>query len=226
MASPRRILLLHSDESCCTRLIRLCEQTQEFVTCCTAEGDTLAECIRQDAADIYLVGGESGAEILARCEKLAQQVTTAPIVAVMPQADTAATAAVLDAGAIDCIDPDLHPAVLRARLRAHLRVRDAAYGAPRPIGHCLLQPDRRRIVCHRTGRHVALTRKEVDILRTLQKARGPVTRGELLCRVWSLHRHVETNTIETHIYRLRRKLVAIGLADVIATEGGGYRLVR
>ena len=52
-----------------------------------------------------------------------------------------------------------------------------------------------------------LTEKEVSIILHLSKIKSPVTINELQKNVW-LHRNdMETHTVETHIYRLRKKIL-------------------
>ena len=54
---------------------------------------------------------------------------------------------------------------------------------------------------------------------------GPVAvpRETLLAMVWGYNAKVSTHTLETHVYRLRRKL-GDPAGEIIATEGRGYRL--
>ena len=76
------------------------------------------------------------------------------------------------------------------------------------------------------GRRVRLTDKEAAILRWLCQAGGVVTRERLLAEVWGYGAAITTHTLETHIYRLRRKIEPDPAAPrLLLTEPGGYRLV-
>lgn len=73
------------------------------------------------------------------------------------------------------------------------------------------------------GSQTRLTGKEAAILTRLGHADGAVVGREvLLDEVWGYGAGISTHTLETHIYRLRRKLGG----DLLVTEGGGYRLTK
>lgn len=75
------------------------------------------------------------------------------------------------------------------------------------------------------GRKVRLTEKETDILKFLHASTGTVPRDILLHEVWGYGPAVATHTLETHIYRLRKKIEEDpARARILLTEAGGYRL--
>jgi len=51
-----------------------------------------------------------------------------------------------------------------------------------------------------------LTEKEADIIIFLKKSEKPVTINQLQTEVWGHNSKLETHTVETHIYRLRKKI--------------------
>jgi len=54
-----------------------------------------------------------------------------------------------------------------------------------------------------------LTEKEVKTIIYLNTKKKPVTTNELQDKVWSYQSNMETHTVETHIYRLRKKIFNI-----------------
>jgi DNA-binding response OmpR family regulator len=119
---------------------------------------------------------------------------------------------------------------LMAHLRARLEVStiELADAAPAPIriGPYEFSPEEKTLRHDDANRRIRLTEKEAAILTFLHgMGRRAVPRLELLREVWGYHPSVTTHTLETHIYRLRRKLEADPTnARLLITEGGGYRL--
>ena len=52
-----------------------------------------------------------------------------------------------------------------------------------------------------------LTEKEINTIIFLSKSNKPVSVNELQEKVWSYQSNIETHTVETHIYRLRKKIL-------------------
>lgn len=72
---------------------------------------------------------------------------------------------------------------------------------------------------------IKLTEREVEIIKYLYKFRDIfISKTELQKNVWKYNEDVSTHTVETHIYRLRRKVESNGSAQLIITDKGGYKL--
>ena len=74
------------------------------------------------------------------------------------------------------------------------------------------------------GRKVELSKNEYRILQVLFERRGRVVAREtLMQRLWETDLFVDENTLTVNIARLRRKLEAKGVRDLIVTKKGlGY----
>ena len=57
------------------------------------------------------------------------------------------------------------------------------------------------------NKNLKLTEKEVKTILYLSKAKKPSNINELQNKVWGYHSKLETHTVETHIYRLRKKFL-------------------
>ena len=70
---------------------------------------------------------------------------------------------------------------------------------------------------------LGLTEKEIDIIIFLKKSKEPVTINKLQIKVWGHQSKLETHTVETHIYRLRKKIYSVfGDDDFIKSSKFGY----
>ena len=70
-----------------------------------------------------------------------------------------------------------------------------------------------------------LTEKEINIITFLSKSNVPVSIDELQEKVWSYQPDIETHTVETHIYRLRKKILNLFNDDeFIISEKNGYKI--
>ena len=70
-----------------------------------------------------------------------------------------------------------------------------------------------------------LTEKEVGIILYLSKKIRPVSIQELQTNVWQYQSDIETHTVETHIYRLRKKIVKIfNDNNFIISKKNGYQI--
>jgi DNA-binding response OmpR family regulator len=70
-----------------------------------------------------------------------------------------------------------------------------------------------------------LTEKEISIIIYLSKLNKPISINELQTKVWDYHSDIETHTVETHIYRLRKKISKNFLDDnFIISKNNGYQI--
>jgi DNA-binding response OmpR family regulator len=132
----------------------------------------------------------------------------------------------LDAGASDFVAKPIRINLLLARLRAHLRQCEFNDDAVLTIGPYAFRPGA-KLLSDRSGRKkVRLTEKETAILKFLYRAGRTIGRDMLLGEVWGYSAGVTTHTLETHVYRLRRKIERDPAnAEILVTEPGGYRLM-
>ncbi len=70
-----------------------------------------------------------------------------------------------------------------------------------------------------------LTEKEINTITYLSKVNKPVSIDELQENVWSYQSDVETHTVETHIYRLRKKIYnSFNDNKFIISKKNGYKI--
>lgn len=126
----------------------------------------------------------------------------------------------LNAGADDYLVKPFDLAELSARIGSVAR---RYSGNPNPIiSHGALDIDLAARSVHRDGKQVALTAREWALLEAFLARPGQLlSKPQLEEKLYAFSSEVESNTIEVHVSRLRKKLGA----GVIETERGmGYRL--
>ena len=70
-----------------------------------------------------------------------------------------------------------------------------------------------------------LTEKEISTITYLSKLNEPVSIEELQEKVWSYQSDIETHTVETHIYRLRKKILnTFNDNKFILSKKNGYQI--
>ena len=70
-----------------------------------------------------------------------------------------------------------------------------------------------------------LTEKEINTIIFLSKSNKPVGVDELQEKVWSYQSDIETHTVETHIYRLRKKIFnTFNDNKFIISKKNGYQI--
>ena len=70
-----------------------------------------------------------------------------------------------------------------------------------------------------------LTEKEINTITYLSKSNKPVSVDELQEEVWSYQSDIETHTVETHIYRLRKKITkTFDDNEFIISGKNGYQI--
>ena len=61
-------------------------------------------------------------------------------------------------------------------------------------------------ILNQNGKELELTEKESSILIFLKQSKDPVKIDQLQEKVWGYKSELETHTVETHVYRLRKKI--------------------
>ena len=75
------------------------------------------------------------------------------------------------------------------------------------------------------NKKLKLTEKEINTIIYLSKSNKPVSINELQEKVWSYQSDMETHTVETHIYRLRKKILnTFNDDEFILSKKNGYQI--
>ncbi|WP_417523499.1 response regulator transcription factor [Marinovum sp.] len=170
--------------------------------------------------DRMLPGGD-GVEAIA---KIRAGGSTALILVVSALGRAANKIEGLEKGADDYLAKPFDPEELRARLRALLRRQEMTVLDNDLIAFGDLEIRMKARTVHVKTDHVPVSPKEFELITYFARNAGQVvTRMQLLEHVWNLHFDPQTNVVDVHVGRLRRKLEAAAGRPVIHTaRGEGY----
>lgn len=131
----------------------------------------------------------------------------------------------LDAGADDYLVKPFAIGELLARLRVACRRPSAGAGTPKiEVGRLVFDPSTR--AAEVDGKPLCLPRRELALLELLARRVGRVVQRDYLdAEIYGFDAEVSSNALETHVSRLRRRLLdAEAKADIRTVRGVGYLL--
>ena len=74
-------------------------------------------------------------------------------------------------------------------------------------------------------KYIFLTEKEINLLELFLSHKEPISKNMILDQVWKYSKDADTHTVETHIYRLRKKIKSkFSDEDFILNNKSGYLL--
>jgi len=136
----------------------------------------------------------------------------------------------LKLGADDYVPKPFSIQQLVLRVEAVLRRSQVGLEQARMLSVANIEIDTENLTGMAGDEEIAFTKREIEVLCYLaENADRPVSRDELLAKVWGYARglEIETRTVDIHIAKLRRKIEADPKEprNLITVRGAGYRLV-
>ena len=133
-------------------------------------------------------------------------------------------------GADDYVAKPFSIQQLVLRIEAVLRRTHAGIEQARTLSLPDMEIDTANLAGRNSHGEIVFTRREMELLVYLaQHADRPVSREELLLKVWGYARNleIETRTVDIHIAKLRRKIEADPKTprNLVTVRGAGYRLM-
>lgn len=227
MNAPKHILIVDGDAAARTELGREIGRLGYSVSYATTAEDASRALVRATRPDLALIKAElpdcNGHELVAR---LRRRGALLPLILLADFASEDDIVWGLDAGADDYVTRPLRIRELVARIRAQLRASICQEPGDLRVGLLTFRPATRTVVHPFLPRPVRLTEKEAALLGRLCRAEGrSVSRETLLREVWGYSPTVSSHTVETHVYRLRRKIEGgPSVPPILLSDDGGYRL--
>jgi two-component system phosphate regulon response regulator PhoB len=172
----------------------------------------------------WMLPSVSGIEVCRRL-KARSDTRNTPIIMLSARSEEVDRVRGLETGADDYVVKPYSVVELMARVRTQLRrVRPSTVGVVLEWADISLDPETHKV--HRGGKALKLGPTEFRLLTTFMEKPGRVwSREQLLDRVWGRDIYVDTRTVDVHIGRLRKALMAQGGSDPLRTvRGAGYAL--
>jgi DNA-binding response OmpR family regulator len=158
------------------------------------------------------------------CNEIRMDGKNVPIIILSVKSEVTTKIDLLNAGADDYLTKPFSLDELLARVRALARrpknIEIAVYKVDD------LEFDATRNAVRRGGKEIYLTRKEIALLKYFLQNQGTIlSRGMIMEHVWDMTADPFSNTIESHILSLRKKIDTEGSKKLIHTVSGrGYKL--
>ena len=229
MAGPKKTILLIEDEPHIVLGLRDALEFEGFRVVAAArgrEGVTLARSETPDAIILDLMLPDMNG--YAICEEIRRLDGVVPIIMLTARSQESDKIRGLDAGADDYITKPFSVNELIARMRAIFRRASRAAGASDEL---VIGDAQVNLVGHSMSVRGAvheLSFYEVELLRLLAERSGqPVSRDEILTKIWGLEASPTNRTVDNFIVKLRKKVETAPEKPkhILTVYGFGYKLV-
>lgn len=228
LAQRQPVVLLVEDESAQREVLTYNLESEGFRVVSAETGDEAMLLLPEEAPDLivldWMLPNVSGIEICRRV-KADPGTRHIPIIMLSARSDEGDRVRGLETGADDYVVKPYSVVELMARVRTQLRrTRPATMGERVSFEDIILDAGEHRVF--RDGHPLHLGPTEFRLLSTLMERPGRVwTREQLLDRVWGRDIYVDSRTIDVHVGRLRKALMAHGGTNPVRTvRGTGYAL--
>jgi DNA-binding response OmpR family regulator len=227
-AGRRRILIIE-DEPDLVRGLRDALEFEGFEIITSGLGRDGVKLARERGPDLVLLDlmlpDINGFSV---CEEIRTVNRVLPIIMLTARSQETDKIRGLDVGADDYVTKPFSIGELVARINAIFR---RLYRAPTvddqiEIGAAVIFPRKHELV--RKGKTVPLSFNEVELVRLLHERSGePVTREEILDKIWGVSGNASTRSVDNFVVKLRRKIEenATKPRHIVTIYGTGYKLV-
>jgi DNA-binding response OmpR family regulator len=218
-------ILIVEDDVALQQFLRNALESEMFAVDCAGDGSEAVKFVLRNDYDLVILDNnlptKDGREV---CLEIRRNNRTMPILVLSAQAEIDQKTSLLNAGADDYLTKPFELVELIARIRALMR-------RPTSITQDIIEYrgislDVQRSLVLVQGKEVSLTRKEFMLLNYLMRNPDTVlTRAMILEHVWDMSVDIFSNTIESHILSLRKKISDIDKKDMLikTIPGRGYK---
>ncbi len=223
----RRILIIE-DEPDIARGLSDALEFEQFEVMASGRGREGIKMLQERGADLIILDlmlpDINGFSV---CEQIRQSHPVVPIIMLTARSQETEKIRGLEAGADDYVTKPFSVGELIARINAIFRrLHRTQNDETIRIGVNTVFPRRHEL--ERKGKTVALSFYEVELLRLLwERAGEPVTRDEILDKIWGVSGHSQSRSVDNFVVKLRKKIEddASKPRHIVTIYGTGYKLV-
>lgn len=211
MANKEIRILLVEDEPSLIFTLKDTLESEGYQVIVSEDGEQAVGMVQEHKPDIMILDimlpGKNGYEI---CQEIRSLKFTFPIIMLTAKDQELDKVKGLDIGSDDYITKPFGVKELLARIQARLR-RAGTYSSSSNIEILQLSTTKIDLLESKAifadGKINELTAREIELIRYLLQAGGePVSRDELLEKVWRYEYSTNTRTVDVHISKLRAKI--------------------
>src|SRR5579872_1508 len=218
-------LLIVEDDKEIRSYLKSALEAEQFVVDTAEDGEKGAYLGKMNEYDLIILDNilpkKLGNEV---CAEIRKKGKAPPIIILTVQSDVQQKVEMFNAGADDYLTKPFSFEELRARIQALLRRGKNVSEPILKIADLSLDTNKKQVT--RKDTDIYLTRKEFELLEYMLQNQGRVlSRAMIMEHVWDMNADPFSNTIETHILHLRRKIDAGFDQKLIHTiPGRGYKV--
>lgn len=219
-----RILVIEDEEGI-AKFLKAGLESEYFAVDLAEDGEKGSYLAKTNDYDMIILDNmlpkKNGAEV---CQEIRATGKNTPIIMLSARGEMGIKVELLNKGADDYMTKPFSLEELLARIRALLRRPHYVSSEVLTIDDLVM--DTKRHTVKRGEKEIYLTRKEFMLLEYLLKHRDSVvSRGMIMEHVWDMNADPFSNTIESHILNVRKKISAKGKKNLIHTlPGVGYKI--
>lgn len=218
-------LLIVEDEVEILNFLKKSLESECYVVDTAKDGERGSYLARTNEYDLIILDNimpkKTGLEV---CEDIRKDGKNTPILILSVKSEITTKVDLFNAGADDYLTKPFSVDELLARIKALLRRPKQIESEVLQINDLTLDVSKHEVM--RGGQEINLTRKEFMLLKYMMKNQGTVlSRSMIMEHVWDMSVDPFSNTIESHIVSLRKKVDLPGKKKLIRTVAGrGYRI--
>lgn len=218
-----RILIIEDNKEI-HGLLKIGLETEMFTVDVAEDGEKGSYIARTNDYDLIILDNKlpkkTGVEV---CREIRLAGKSMPIILLSVESETEEKIKLLTAGADDYVTKPFSFQELLARIHAILRRPENTTGEDLKTGNLTLNSRTHEVKIG--NKNIYLTRKEYCLLELLMKHSGEVvSRGMIMEHVWDMDGNPFSNTIETHVFNLRKKIDDKRHKLIWNIPGRGYKI--